>query len=119
MRQRTDLAVAAEDYQPHLFRVALPGTGIRKGNAYEPHHLHRWLCRHRHLNPRVSRLAVGQGARARTALGRLLGNVQNIAMPGKGTWLIFQVDPTDKTSTEDLCVARRHWRSLFGRLASL
>ena len=84
VRQRTDPAVAAKDHQAHLFRVALSGTGIRKGNAYEPHHLHRWLCRHRHLHPGVSRLAVGQGAGARSAPDRLLGNVQNIALPGKG-----------------------------------
>ena len=84
MRQRTDLAVAVEDYQPHLFRVALFGTEIHKGNAYEPHHLHRRLCRHRHLHPGVSRPAVGQREGARSALDRLLGKVQNIPMPGKG-----------------------------------
>ena len=85
MRQRTDLAVATEDYQPHLFRVALPGTRVRKGNAHEPHRLHCRLRRHRHRCVGLLRPAVDLHlhAGARGALDRLLGNARDIPTSGR------------------------------------
>lgn len=83
VRQRTDLAVATEDYQPHLFRVALPGTGIRKGNAHEPHRLHCRLRRHRHLCLGLFRPSVDLHAGARGALDRLPSNVRDIPTSGR------------------------------------
>ena len=85
MRQRTDLAVAAEDHQSHLFRVALSGMGICKGNAHEPHRLHCRLRRHRHLCLGLLRPSVDLHAGARGALDRLPGNVRDIPTSGRGS----------------------------------
>ena len=65
--------------------VALYGTGIRKGNAHEPHRLHCRLRRHRHLCLGLFRPSVDLHAGARGALDWLPGNVRDIPTSGRGS----------------------------------
>jgi len=77
--------------------VALFGTGIRKGNAHEPHRLHCWLRRHRHLCLGLFRPSVDL-QRAPVAL-----SIGYLAM--SGTFLDPEGEATDPAS-------RWIWRTL-------